>query len=264
MPKINKCIICNNKNLIYYDAKFDSFLIDRMFKGKRQDTSLAYCSNCNSYFSSYRPSSNEINNLYYGYRNKKYKKQLHQYNSDAINEFVERIENINFINFRKNFYYNLFYNNLNVKKINNILDFGGFDGRVIPDGITNNKYVYDISNTKSLEDIKRIKTKRELRNIKWDLIMCCHVLEHCVYPMRLIDTLLSLLSDRGEIYVELPIVHDARKNKYITEHINMFSMNTFKYIINKKNLKVNFIKESIDHNISATEGTLHFLFSKNI
>lgn len=258
MPKINKCIICKNKNLTYYDAEFEPFLIDRMFKGKKQCTSLAYCSICNSYFSSYRPSFNEVNNLYYGYRNKKYKELLYKYNPNIINEFLGRIENIDFINLRKKFYYDLFCSKLNLKDINNILDYGGGDGSLIVDNITENKYVYDISNRKPLSSIKSIKTYNKLKQKKWDLIMCCHVLEHCVYPMKIIDILLSLLSDNGNIYIEVPIIHSIKNGDYITEHINMFSMDTFKYIINNKHLKVKFIKESVDPN----ESTLHLLFSK--
>jgi SAM-dependent methyltransferase len=76
----------------------------------------------------------------------------------------------------------------------------------------------------------------EFNYSKVDLFILSHVLEHIWNPVALLKTLQSLLSDKGMIYIEVPLLDvfdDARDPMPFTiEHVNYFSLNTMKRLIN--------------------------------
>ena len=59
----------------------------------------------------------------------------------------------------------------------------------------------------------------------FDLIILCHVFEHLVNPDKVIKDLISLLSDQGIIYIEVPnlLKPYAPKCYFCFEHVNFFT-----------------------------------------
>jgi hypothetical protein len=82
-----------------------------------------------------------------------------------------------------------------------ILDYGGSDGRFIPD-IPGLKFVYDISTVSPLPGITRIERESELRT--YSLVLLAHVTEHVTHPLNLVRNLSKYVEPGGYIYIETP------------------------------------------------------------
>jgi len=82
-----------------------------------------------------------------------------------------------------------------------ILDFGGSDGRFIPD-VPGAKLVYDISNVDPIPGVSRIKSEAELGT--YSVVLLSHVTEHVTHPLKLVKNLRSYLEPGGHLYIETP------------------------------------------------------------
>ena len=231
-----KCIICGYKHLEKKCAEFVPFLKDRMFHfNDNIHTELISCPNCNVTYSSYRPTDEEMSNLYTGYRDSEYQKCRQKYEPEYTAEFNYNLgfnENSKFI--RHYIMEDCIKPYIKPDKIQYVLDYSGDSGQYIPPILASaNRFVYDISNVQTEENIKSIKDFIELKDYNWDLIMCCHVLEHVSSPMNILNQIKSLSKTNGYIYIEVPY-EDYYKNNYasvpVHEHINFFSKETFNKI----------------------------------
>lgn len=111
-----------------------------------------------------------------------------------------------------------------------ILDYGGSDGRFIPD-IPGSRFVYDISNVLPLPGVTRIQAESELS--KYSLVLLAHVTEHVTHPLNLVRKLSEYIQPGGHLYIETPQETsdeqrgdlrngDARFDLGIHEHINYY------------------------------------------
>lgn len=111
-----------------------------------------------------------------------------------------------------------------------ILDYGGSDGRFIPD-IPGSKFVYEISNVDPIPGVTRIKSESELGT--YSLVLLAHVTEHVTHPLNLVRKLSAYVEPGGYLYIETPqeisdqqraeLEHSAlRLDIGIHEHINSY------------------------------------------
>lgn len=111
-----------------------------------------------------------------------------------------------------------------------ILDFGGADGRFIPD-IPGSKFVYEISGTAPIAGVTRIESESQLD--RYSLVLFAHVLEHVTHPLDMVRKLKSYVRPGGYLYIETPqdisdqqragLQHaTARMDIGIHEHINYY------------------------------------------
>lgn len=210
----DKCLICNSTNIKKYTAKSSDFITERVFEGKVKFVHLLYCKDCGFSYFTYRFNDNEVKKLYVGYRNSNYQKQRQHHESwytKNINDLIGK--NKKEIISRNENFTKILKENLDIAKINSILDFGGDEGQFIPKIFKNiNKYVYDISNVKTLDNITPLKTQTELKNHNYDLVMCAHVLEHVVNPIETINDIKSIMKKGTYLYIELPYDSPFCKN----------------------------------------------------
>ena len=90
-------------------------------------------------------------------------------------------------------------------------------------------------------------------NRKYDFITIFHVLEHLVNPKVVIGNLCELLSDGGQIIIEVPNADDALLTLYQCEafsnftywspHVFLYTAKTLKLLFSQLNLKVNYVKQ---------------------
>lgn len=88
---------------------------------------------------------------------------------------------------------------------------------------------------------------------KFDLITAFHVVEHLTLPIETINQLSEMLSDRGELLVEVPSSNDAlltlyksdefSRFTYWSQHLFLFNNFTLKNLISKTKLKVKWLKQ---------------------
>jgi Methyltransferase domain len=111
-----------------------------------------------------------------------------------------------------------------------ILDYGGSDGRFIPD-IPGSRFVYDISNLDPVPGTTRIESESELGT--YSLVLLAHVTEHVTHPLNLVRKLSAYVEPGGHLYIETPqeisdqqraeFQHSARRFDIgIHEHINYY------------------------------------------
>lgn len=111
-----------------------------------------------------------------------------------------------------------------------MLDYGGADGRFLPD-IPGKKYVFDISAIAPVEGVVKVKNESDLASYSY--IQLAHVLEHVPYPLDLTRKAASLLKESGYLYIEVPqelsddqisrlLGGDSTIRVDIHEHINRY------------------------------------------
>ena len=111
-----------------------------------------------------------------------------------------------------------------------LLDYGGSDGRFIPD-IPGSKFVFEISNIEPVPGVTRIKSESELAT--YSLVLLAHVTEHVPHPLNLVRKLSAYVEPGGHLYIETPQeIPDPQRNELrnaaprfdipIHEHINSY------------------------------------------
>lgn len=135
--------------------------------------------------------------------------------------------------------------------------------------------------------MKKISNEIELLKYQYDLIMCCHVLEHVPYPMDIINKLVSLMGKGNYLYIEVPyedywvpqtvkgFIKDRIKriliffglnyslqSIFIHEHMNMFREKTFKRIFKDKMFNLIYLQTVKEKAISGINKTIKCLVQK--
>lgn len=111
-----------------------------------------------------------------------------------------------------------------------ILDYGGSDGRFIPD-VPGSKFVYEISNIAPIPGVTRVNSESELGT--YSLVLLAHVTEHVPHPLNLVRKLSAYIEPGGHLYIETPQeVSDQQRDELrsgsarfdipIHEHINSY------------------------------------------
>ncbi len=233
-----KCIICGQNDCTYDKAHFAPFLTERMFEGEEKETKLIHCLNCGLYYSDYRPTDQETGRLYDCYRDDRYVQQRKKYEPEYLNEeFSEE----NYCQERKESVIRFVGPYIDLKEIKTILDYGGDKGQYIPDEFSySDKYVYDISGNQTVQGVTLLKNLDTAQRIKWDFILCMHLLEHLSEPLAAIENLVGLLDRNSYLYIELPMQDYMHQysNVEINEHINFFRETTMNKIAEMFHLKI--------------------------
>ncbi|PIU42227.1 MAG: hypothetical protein COS99_01080 [Candidatus Omnitrophica bacterium CG07_land_8_20_14_0_80_42_15] len=118
-----------------------------------------------------------------------------------------------------------------------ILDFGGGGGYNLRLFAKNNLcYIVDYEKPHLQGDVKYLcQTADEItQEIKFDIILCCHVLEHVADPVKILQKLASHLVPNGILYIEIPFECFPSKFKNLQNpltHINFFSPSSLLYLL---------------------------------
>lgn len=139
--------------------------------------------------------------------------------------------------------YNLI-SNINASKGQSILDYGGAQGDNLFYFKENNykSYLIDYVKYNIIDGVEYLG--KDFKNLdaetKFDIILCCHTLEHVVDPAALITNLSSKLTNNGLLYIEVPL-GCWREWKRLVEpitHLNFFSEESLYKLSQKLGLQV--------------------------
>jgi 2-polyprenyl-3-methyl-5-hydroxy-6-metoxy-1,4-benzoquinol methylase len=153
------------------------------------------------------------------------------------------------------------YNFVKEKIVNkNILDFGcgigGFLGMAKQSarnvsGVELEKALQPSFQERKLNVFSNMKEVQQ-QGEKYDIITAFHVVEHLQNPKQILKNLSSLLTENGEIIIEVPNSNDALltlyENKpfqnftYWSQHLFLFNKKTMTGLIKQAGLKLNWIK----------------------
>lgn len=154
------------------------------------------------------------------------------------------------------------YNFLRSKLINKrLLDFGCGAGGFLLKSLKETSISEGVELELRLQDHykeKELKVWTSLEklintNRMFDIITAFHVIEHLADPRKTILQLTSILSDYGELIIEVPSSNDAllvlyesdafSKFTYWSQHLFLFNNDTLTRLIKQLGLKLNWIKQ---------------------
>ena len=82
-----------------------------------------------------------------------------------------------------------------------ILDYGGSDGRFIPD-LPGSKFVFEVSAVSPVPGVTRVEKESDLS--KYSIVLLAHVIEHVPHPLTLIRSVCKYIEPGGYLYIEVP------------------------------------------------------------
>lgn len=214
--------------------------------GKSVLVEIEICTSC-SFVQTKRPFSDEaIGRLYTDYRSDSYNQERIRYEPEYASIASQVGTSAQEIQTRKVGLSRWLTGKFNVESNFSMLDYGGADGRFLPD-LPGEKYVFDISDIAPAEGIKRIGSESELSSYSY--IQLAHILEHVSYPLILARKAASYLKNSGHLYIEVPQElsdeimsrlasrHNAMRLG-IHEHINQYSVRAVTELLRSAGLTV--------------------------
>jgi hypothetical protein len=184
-----------------------------MYLGHPPDVRLAKCPDCGFQFYVPRPTEDELTRIYINYRGKDYQKERQSYEPNYTEEFNSNLgQHPQEIANRRNNLIRL----IKGHKIKTILDYGGDRGQLLPD--VQGRYVYEISGIEPMVGVTMWTGTPK----KFDLVMCCMLMEHLSDPVALFKELKSL---GKHIFIEVPAKGPTYQDEVpmMHEHINFFT-----------------------------------------
>jgi hypothetical protein len=221
------CPICDSEILFEQPSGWVPFIRDYLFDGRPPDNTRLYCVACEFVFCSHRFGPEEITRLYCAYRGPDYteRRTAHEPGYAAL----QRTFDDPAVLWARSKFSGKVIAEGHHKAFNSILDFGGGENGLFPEGITaQNKSVYDI------------RTGVQLDQGPHDLVLCQHVLEHAPYPLDMMKQLISLMAPKGRLYIEVPghrglkALHDK---PLFSEHQSHFTVKALMRLIAKAGLR---------------------------
>ena len=227
------CLICNQKTDYFDEYKFN-VNSDIEFFGKIQ---IVYCKECDLSFADPMPSISKLDHFYkHVYRDfgRPHYKDLRNLEEELLSQ-----KNMNYIQYLSSF--------INFSEIENIFDFGsgsGDIGYLLSKKFKNLKLHTIESNNFSKEILKNRNYKiyenfNEI-NIKFDLIISTHVIEHLT-NLNIFENFKNVLKKNHYIFIEVPnnlFKVNFHERPYDSPHLIFFSKKSL-YLIEKKfNLQI--------------------------
>ncbi len=212
------CPCCGSPEFVAYRALTSAFLASYVLDRAPEPTRLLECEGCAFRFFETRLTDAESGVLYSGYRGERYFRERHRHEpwyTRKVNEAIGGDDAV--VSARRAMIERVLRGNLDVRRLRRVLDFGGDRGQVLPVGIGNERFVYEISGTHPVQGVSNIGTAAELRAQTFDLVLLCHVLEHCSEPAAVLDEVRPLLASKESVlYIELP--YERPTLRFIPRH----------------------------------------------
>lgn len=241
----NRCRCCGSSRIEKFNGYFFPFICARVFNTEKKDTSLIHCKDCDFYYSEVRFTPDQMTRLYSGYRDKVYQKQRQSFEPDYTEEFNAALGGKLTERARKDGIFSLVNKYCSPEAMKYVLDYGGDHGQFFPEQYEQaRRYVYDISKVELVDGVERLTSFDGLRHYPWDLILCCHVLEHLPSPREEIRKIFEIMPVGCYLYIEVPreeyFFPYIEKNNPVPvhEHINFFNKNSLSALFNEESMMI--------------------------
>jgi hypothetical protein len=117
-----------------------------------------------------------------------------------------------------------------------------------------------LTSQKGLYDFRKLKNKKKI-----DLVVLRHVLEHIFDFEVFLNYLHSILSENGNLFIEVPdwTDFDMYTDPFIFEHLNQFNINGLINLLGKNGWQVTALEQSISPNDPATPNRVLRIIAKS-
>jgi hypothetical protein len=206
MYTIQSCPCCQSSDLSSYPAVVAPFIAHYAVGGRPSRCCLQECNACSFRFFDSRLTAEEVERLYRNYRGEEYFRSRHRDEFWYTRKFNTGIgHDQQAIAARKHRVETLLKGHLDLASIATVLDYGGDEGQFIPDALGQEKFVFELSDVTPVPGVTKIDSEADLRQRSFDMVMICHVLEHCSDPCALLKDIKALGGGRSLLcYIELP------------------------------------------------------------
>lgn len=132
----------------------------------------------------------------------------------------------------------------------NVVDWGGANGYNLEYFSDRNTcYVIDYGERKLIDGVSYLcKTVAEVpEQMRFDVVLCCHTLEHMVDPVAEIATLRRIMAPGALLYVEVPLgCHTEFKNtRNFLTHVNFFSEGSVRQMFDECNMRLEYVSTKL-------------------
>jgi SAM-dependent methyltransferase len=200
------CPCCDSTRYDAYPALVSPFVASYAMGTKPSPTRLLECDACGFRFFEDRLTDAEAERLYTGYRGDRYYQERHRHEpwyTRKVNDGIGGSDDV--IRVRRAMVERFLRDRIDVTNVKDVLDFGGDRGQLIPEGIGQQRFFYEISGIDSVSGVTRIGSAGELRERRFDLVLLSHVLEHCSEPATVLAEVHPVLRSKDSVlYIELP------------------------------------------------------------
>lgn len=240
---LNQCPICKNKSKIIHR----SYSYEKTIN-KRVVLKIKQCK------------VNTCGHVFLGQYNKKQLSKHYQYPRYMTKSTKgDLLYNKSRYNFIKN----------SSQKINHnlLLEIGPGDGLFLKFLNFKKKYFYDLSKNviKNLRKFKFYNIKK--RNKKFDLIVCCHVLEHSYNPILFLKNIKKNLDVNGKVFIEVPdfsyFGEPHNIDPLLYEHLHYFSIKVIYNLFDYADLEIISIKRILLKNNRTCNNYALFILAKS-
>ncbi len=194
------------------------------------------CNVCGHLFLDIRFSDSEMSNLYRDYRGADYVNLRERFEPGYKLRNESLSHGVSFLSKVEEFL------KPHISSPLTILDWGGDTGVNTPFVKSAQQVdIYDISHKDVIEGVRCV-TLDEASNKKYKLIICSQVLEHVPFPLDLIRQIKNCMDKESILYIELPCeslirnsdqkLNLAKEKKHWHEHINFYTENSIKEMLN--------------------------------
>ncbi len=262
------CQLCgsNEKNLITKQSFPDHYLDMIGIEYKNKDRNIVGCKSCGFIYRDPTLDDSDLRKLYSQFRDMSFRNETpDEYFDRIVGLPLEESENVA----RIGWLHNLLPDRL--KKIGCVLDIGCGGGVFLHTFMLMNPG-WEVCGVEPTSSFAQLASRRLNSHVidgsyepglfskKFDLITINQVLEHVQSPVDFMRGVASDLAPNGYIYLEVPDVRDfdylpPNHDRFLMQHLSIFSAETLKSTCLKAGLKVQHIKHAVTirkrHNLIA-------------
>ena len=206
MIRIKLCPCCGGRPAQAWPALIAPFIASYALQSVVAPCQLLECGACELRYFDGRFDSTEMNWLYSGYRSEAYFQARHHHEfwyTRRHNQGTGHAPAI--LSTRKSATEEFIRAHADPGRLNRVLDYGGDSGQFIPDGVGQDREVFDLSDALPVPGVKRIADEQSLELGAYDLVLLNHVLEHSPEPGKQLLRVAQLLKPGiGILHVEVP------------------------------------------------------------
>jgi len=173
-------------------------------------TSLMLCLRCGLRFFTREFSESELADIYGEYRKASYltkRQRWEPWYSKRINDAIGHDSSI-VEHRRKHVEQQLekYLRETSLQSPSVVVDFGGDAGQFIPSlPSIEKRFVMEVSDAQTEAGVMRLQSWEQIKEVKPNLIMMCHVLEHTQDARELVQSAYNSLEPGGVVYIEVPL-----------------------------------------------------------
>ena len=241
VPTVDYCVCCGSKNINTGPLRIAGFVIERMLNTVMLDnvqTMALQCQDCNFVSSDLRFTDEQMRRYYHEYMQhapsggRQHGSYVWHRRRNEGNEWFSLLELYKkpwWTAARKETIVNVITSqDIWLKDIKSVLDYGGDLGQYIPDELTHaRRHVVEIEERELVDGVTAVTSPDNCEPV--DLVICCHTLEHVSYPSDLVADMKRYLKPGGLLYIEVPdeeehVLKAVAENRTLDmhEHINIF------------------------------------------